>query len=69
MRATAGLGVTGPVVADLYKLLVYDPGSFFVNHRDTEKAAGMFATLIIVRRPIPAEHSWYAIATGKRGLT
>ena len=48
MRATAGLGVTGPVVADLYKLLVYDPGSFFVNHRDTEKAAGMFATLIIV---------------------
>jgi predicted 2-oxoglutarate/Fe(II)-dependent dioxygenase YbiX len=47
-QATAGLGVTGPVVADLYKLLVYDPGSFFVNHRDTEKAAGMFATLIIV---------------------
>jgi predicted 2-oxoglutarate/Fe(II)-dependent dioxygenase YbiX len=47
-RATAGLGVTGPVVADLYKLLVYDPGSFFTNHRDTEKAAGMFATLIIV---------------------
>ena len=46
--ATAGPGVTGPVVADLYKLLVYDPGSFFVNHRDTEKAAGMFATLIIV---------------------
>ena len=46
------LGVTGPVVADLYKLLVYDPGSFFVNHRDTEKAAGMFATLIIVLPPI-----------------
>src|SRR5215510_8389187 len=35
-RATAGLGVTGPVVADLYKLLVYDPGSFFVSHRDQE---------------------------------
>jgi predicted 2-oxoglutarate/Fe(II)-dependent dioxygenase YbiX len=47
-RATVGLGVTRPVVADLYKLLVYDPGSFFVNHCDTEKAAGMFATLIIV---------------------
>src|SRR5499427_5516685 len=47
-RATEGLGVTGPVVADLYKLLVYDPGSFFVSHRDTEKAAGMFATLILV---------------------
>jgi len=48
VRATVGLGVTGPVVADFYKLLVYDPGSFFVNHRDTEKAAGMFATLILV---------------------
>src|SRR5262249_57826430 len=47
-QATAGLGVTGPVVADFYKLLVYDPGSFFVNHRDTEKAAGLFATLIVV---------------------
>ena len=47
-QATADLGVTGPVVADLYKLLVYDPGSFFVHHRDTEKAPGMFATLILV---------------------
>jgi len=36
-RAAAGLGVTGPVGAELYKLLVYDTGSFFVSHRDTEK--------------------------------
>src|SRR5262245_54842745 len=47
-RVSEGLGVTGPVMAELYKLLVYDTGSFFVSHRDTEKAAGMFATLIIV---------------------
>lgn len=47
-RATAGLGVSGSVAADLYKLLVYDAGSFFVSHRDTEKVAGMFATLVIV---------------------
>src|SRR4029434_3823336 len=47
-RATAGLGVTGPVGADLHKLLVYDTGSFFASHRDTEKTAGMFATLIVV---------------------
>ncbi len=46
-RAAAGLGVTGSVAAELYKLLVYDTGSFFVSHRDTEKVAGMFATLII----------------------
>ena len=30
-QATTGLGVTGPVAADLYKLLVYDTGSFFVQ--------------------------------------
>jgi predicted 2-oxoglutarate/Fe(II)-dependent dioxygenase YbiX len=47
-RAAEGLGVSGPVEAELYKLLVYDQGSFFVSHRDTEKAPGMFATLIIV---------------------
>lgn len=47
-RAAAGLGVTEPVSAELYKLLVYDTGSFFVEHRDTEKSAGMFATLVLV---------------------
>jgi predicted 2-oxoglutarate/Fe(II)-dependent dioxygenase YbiX len=47
-RVAEGLGVAGPVEAELYKLLVYDAGSFFVRHRDTEKAPGMFATLAIV---------------------
>lgn len=46
-QAVDGLGVSGEVHADLYKMLVYDAGSFFVNHRDTEKADGMFATLIV----------------------
>jgi len=46
-RAAEGLGVTGPVTAELYKLLVYEKGSFFVSHRDTEKSPGMFATLVI----------------------
>lgn len=46
--AAAGLGVTLPVTAQLYKLLIYDTGSFFVEHRDTEKVAGMFATLVLV---------------------
>jgi hypothetical protein len=45
--AAEGLGVNGPVAAELYKLLVYDEGSFFVSHRDTEKAPGMFATLVV----------------------
>jgi hypothetical protein len=51
--AAEGLGVTDPVTADFYKLLIYDQGSFFVDHRDTEKAPGMFATLAIV---LPSPH-------------
>jgi predicted 2-oxoglutarate/Fe(II)-dependent dioxygenase YbiX len=46
-HAAEGLGVSGPITAELYKLLVYDKGSFFVSHRDTEKAPGMFATLVL----------------------
>jgi hypothetical protein len=49
-----GLGVNEPVAADFYKLLVYDAGSFFIEHRDTEKVAGMFATLVLV---LPSAHS------------
>jgi predicted 2-oxoglutarate/Fe(II)-dependent dioxygenase YbiX len=46
-RVAEGLGVGEPIAAELYKLLVYDQGSFFVSHRDTEKAPGMFATLVL----------------------
>jgi hypothetical protein len=49
-----GLGVSDPVAADFYKLLVYDTGSFFVDHRDTEKVPGMFATMVLV---LPSTHS------------
>ena len=41
------------VSAEIYKLLVYDEGSFFVSHRDTEKTAGMFGTLVVV---LPSVH-------------
>ena len=53
-RAATGLGASGAVVAELYKLLVYDEGSFFVSHRDTEKSPGMFATLILA---LPSLHA------------
>jgi hypothetical protein len=46
--------VSEPVAAEFYKLLVYDTGSFFVDHRDTEKAPGMFATMVLV---LPSTHS------------
>jgi len=48
-----GLGVSEPVAADFYKLLVYDTGGFFVEHRDTEKVPGMFATMVLV---LPSTH-------------
>ncbi len=47
-QVTTGLGAHGEIEAELYKLLIYDAGSFFVSHRDTEKAPGMFATLVMV---------------------
>jgi predicted 2-oxoglutarate/Fe(II)-dependent dioxygenase YbiX len=53
-RVAEGLGVTTAVTAQFYKLLVYDEGSFFVEHRDTEKAAGMFATLVVA---LPSIHT------------
>jgi hypothetical protein len=53
-QVTAGMGCTGmPVSAVLYKLLVYDTGGFFLSHRDTEKAEGMFGTSVVV---LPACH-------------
>ena len=41
------------IVANLYKLLIYEKGDFFLAHKDSEKEAGMFATLIIV---LPSKH-------------
>jgi hypothetical protein len=53
-EAAEGLGCSGASVsAEFYKLLVYDKGSFFKAHRDTEKTDGMFGTLAIV---LPSAH-------------
>ena len=47
-RVCTALGVPPDRVrTELYKLLLYEPGGFFKKHRDTEKADGMFATLVI----------------------
>jgi hypothetical protein len=47
-KVKAGLGCeNASVSAELYKLLVYDRGGFFLAHRDTEKADGMFGTLVV----------------------
>ncbi|HYG33951.1 MAG TPA: 2OG-Fe(II) oxygenase, partial [Clostridia bacterium] len=53
-RVAGGMGFKKTeVTAELYKLLLYDVGSFFQAHRDTEKAEGMFGTLVIV---LPSFH-------------
>jgi hypothetical protein len=46
-------GIRQKVDAKLYKLLIYEKGSFFAAHRDTEKVPGMFATLVIC---LPSRH-------------
>lgn len=49
-QACRGLGVQThlKVEAQLYKLLLYEEGSFFKPHRDSEKVEGMFGTLVVV---------------------
>jgi hypothetical protein len=47
-KVRAGLGCEdASVSAELYKLLVYDRGGFFLTHRDTEKTERMFGTLVV----------------------
>lgn len=49
IRACNCLGVhSHRVEAQLYKLLLYEEGSFFAPHRDTEKVDDMFGTLVIM---------------------
>ncbi len=46
--AANGLGCDpNGIHAQLYKLLIYETGSFFLPHQDTEKSPGMIATLIV----------------------
>ena len=47
-RVARGLGLSRDLLrAELYKLLVYEPGGFFSAHRDTEKSNGMVGTLSV----------------------
>jgi predicted 2-oxoglutarate/Fe(II)-dependent dioxygenase YbiX len=63
-RAAMGLGAGVGVEAELYKLLVYDEGSFFLEHRDTEKSPGMFGTLIVA---LPSMHTGGELVIRHRG--
>jgi 2OG-Fe(II) oxygenase superfamily len=49
------LGIENHAVsANLYKLLVYEEGDFFLAHKDSEKEKGMFGTLIV---GLPSKHT------------
>ncbi len=53
-KVVEDLGVQVRCSAEPYKFLLYEEGAFFKAHRDTEKAPGMFGTLVIC---LPSEHT------------
>ena len=52
------------IEAHLYKLLIYEEGSFFLSHKDSEKEKGMFGTLII---NLPSKHTGGELKVGFDG--
>ena len=59
-------GIHKKVQHELYKLLVYEPGSFFAPHRDSEKIPGMFATLVVC---LPSRHEGGTLVVTHDGET
>ncbi len=59
-------GIAQKVKPELYKLLVYEKGSFFAPHRDTEKVSRMFATLVVC---LPSRHAGGALIVRHDGQT
>lgn len=57
-------GIDKRVTWDLYKLLIYDKGSFFAPHRDSEKVDGMFATLLVC---LPSQHKGGSLVVSHDG--
>ncbi|KAL8836461.1 MAG: hypothetical protein Q9170_002894 [Blastenia crenularia] len=56
-RITDDMGIVGGasmIHPEIRKSLLYEPGAFFENHRDTEKALGVLATLVTV---LPSQHT------------
>ncbi|OCH89177.1 hypothetical protein OBBRIDRAFT_794532 [Obba rivulosa] len=53
-----------PIRAELYKLNVYGPGSFFKAHMDTPRGSDMFGSLVLV---FPAAHEGGAIELRHEG--
>lgn len=60
------LSIRQKVEFSFYKLLVYEKGSFFAPHRDSEKTKGMFATLVI---SLPSPHEGGTLLVTNDGQT
>jgi hypothetical protein len=54
------------VSANLYKLLIYEKGDFFLSHKDSEKEPGMFGSLII---GLPSKHEGGELLVSFNGRT
>ncbi|KAF9885296.1 hypothetical protein FE257_013013 [Aspergillus nanangensis] len=64
--AAPGLGLgekSAEVKAEFYKLLVYEKDAFFLPHQDSEKADGMFGTLVI---SLPSKHEGGTVVASHR---
>jgi hypothetical protein len=59
-------GIRKKVQHELYKMLIYEKGSFFSPHRDTEKIPGMFATLVV---GLPCRHEGGTLIVTQDGET
>ncbi|KAK0641423.1 hypothetical protein B0T16DRAFT_214481 [Cercophora newfieldiana] len=64
--AAQQLGITEPISAELYKMLIYEKGAMFKAHTDSEKAPGMFGTLVIC---LPSEHQGGDLVLKHRDVT
>ncbi|KAF2639679.1 hypothetical protein P280DRAFT_401909 [Massarina eburnea CBS 473.64] len=51
--------------AELYKMLLYEPGAMVKSHQDTEKVPGMFGTLVVC---LPSPHIGGGVVTHHNGL-
>ncbi|KIY99047.1 hypothetical protein MNEG_8915 [Monoraphidium neglectum] len=70
--AAGAIGVEGPALgavgARLYKMLLYEEGGHFLEHQDTEKEAGQFATLV-VQLPCAGGHRGGALRVRHKGAS
>ncbi|KAN0067271.1 hypothetical protein V8E54_014726 [Elaphomyces granulatus] len=52
------------IKAEIYKLVLYEEGAFFLPHQDSEKADGMFGTLVV---SLPSKHEGGDVVASHRG--